>query len=271
MQPYIETNMEDYDEPVSVTSSDRPVLLTIYSESANTVDTGQSSSDSSSITQDSEFQEAVVEHQMTLLGSESDADDDRSKSEHAPIIAGCALDVVVNQDGEETVSDGIPQLGLLAGSMHKLSLIKKGEAFSKETDPRLFFNVSHPSSVFICGSQGSGKSHTLSCLLENCLIQSKAGKLPNPLTGLVFHYDTFFSDVTGSPCEAAFLSSHPDVKVRVLCSPTNIWSITVSILLRFFMAWPYQTTKNINSKHTHDWTSLWSLCTLIRTILIRSG
>ncbi|EHA25334.1 hypothetical protein ASPNIDRAFT_186153, partial [Aspergillus niger ATCC 1015] len=79
--------------------------------------------------------------------------------------------------------------------------------------------------VFICGSQGSGKSHTLSCLLENCLIQSKAGRLPNPLTGLVFHCDTFFSDVTGSPCEAAFLSSHPDVKVRVLCSPTNIWSI----------------------------------------------
>ncbi|GLB07601.1 hypothetical protein AtubIFM57258_002949 [Aspergillus tubingensis] len=200
MQPYIESNMEDYDEP--------------------------SSSDSSSIAQDSEFQEAVVEHQMTLLGSESDTDDDRGKFEHAPIIAGCALDVVVNQDGEETVSDGIPQLGLLAGSMHKLSLVKKGEAFSKETDPRLFFNVSHPSSVFICGSQGSGKSHTLSCLLENCLIQSKAGKLPNPLTGLVFHYDTFFSDVTGSPCEAAFLSSHPDVKVRVLCSPTNIWSIT---------------------------------------------
>lgn len=203
---------------------------------------------------------------MTLLGSETDADDDRGKFEHTPIIAGCALDVVVNQDGEETVSDGIPQLGLLAGSMHKLSLIKKGEAFSKKTDPRLFFNVSHPSSVFICGSQGSGKSHTLSCLLENCLIQSKAGKLPNPLTGLVFQYDTFFSDVTGSPCEAAFLSSHPDVKVRVLWSPTNIWSITVSILLRFFMAWPYQTTNNINSKLTHDWMSLWSLCTLIRTI-----
>ncbi|XRM44248.1 hypothetical protein ABZX51_007395 [Aspergillus tubingensis] len=202
MQQYNESNMEDYDESVN------------------------SSSDSSSIAQDSEFQEAVVEHQMTLLGSESDTDDDRSKSDHAPIIAGCALDVVVNQDGEETVSDGIPQLGLLAGSMHKLSLIKKGEAFSKETDPRLFFNVSHPSSLFICGSQGSGKSHTLSCLLENCLIQSKAGKLPNPLTGLVFHYDTFFSDVTGSPCEAAFLSSHPDVKVRVLCSPTNVWFIT---------------------------------------------
>ncbi|KAH1403027.1 hypothetical protein KXX22_002480 [Aspergillus fumigatus] len=26
----------------------------------------------------------------------------------------------------------------------------------------------------------------------------------------------------GSPCEAAFLSSHPDVEVRVLCSPANL-------------------------------------------------
>ncbi|CAG8977997.1 hypothetical protein HYALB_00000666 [Hymenoscyphus albidus] len=36
-------------------------------------------------------------------------------------------------------------------------------------DPRLFFDIVSPSSTFICGSQGLGKSHTLSCLLENCL------------------------------------------------------------------------------------------------------
>lgn len=91
-----------------------------------------------------------------------------------------------------------------------------------KTDPRVFFNITTPSSTFICGSQGSGKSHTLSCLLESCLISSKAGKLQKPLTGLVFHYDTFFHDVGGSPCEAAFLSSHPGVEVRVLCAPTNL-------------------------------------------------
>ncbi|GKZ24367.1 hypothetical protein AbraCBS73388_011177 [Aspergillus brasiliensis] len=43
-----------------------------------------------------------------------------------------------------------------------------------------------------------------------------SGKLPDPFQGC---------DETGSPCEAAFLSSHLDVKVRVLCSPTNVWSI----------------------------------------------
>ncbi|KAI5859985.1 hypothetical protein GGS23DRAFT_583354 [Durotheca rogersii] len=93
----------------------------------------------------------------------------------------------------------------------------------KATDPRIFHNVSAPSSVFICGSQGSGKSHTLSCILENCLIQSsELGSLSKPLTGIVFHYDTFVSDTMASPCEAAYLASNPSVKVRVLCSPTNI-------------------------------------------------
>ncbi|KAI3049462.1 hypothetical protein CBS147353_11678 [Aspergillus niger] len=31
----------------------------------------------------------------------------------------------------------------------------------------------------------------------------------------------------GSPCEAAFLSSHPDIEVRVLCAPTNLHAIKV--------------------------------------------
>lgn len=93
---------------------------------------------------------------------------------------------------------------------------------------RLFYNVSAPTSTFICGSQGSGKSHTLSTLLENCLIPSKANKLIHPLAGLVFHYDTFISDTGGMPCEAAYLSSHPAVKVQVLCAPSNIRHIQVS-------------------------------------------
>lgn len=88
-----------------------------------------------------------------------------------------------------------------------------------------YYNVAAPSSIFICGSQGSGKSHTLSCLLENCLFESDANNLPRPLTGIVFHYDTFTSDDKGSPCEAAYLATNPNVKVRVLCAPTNIGTI----------------------------------------------
>lgn len=106
------------------------------------------------------------------------------------------------------------QYGLLAG-------VQSGAG----AEEMLHFNIAAPSSIFICGSQGSGKSHTLSCLLENCLFPSQANELPRPLTGIVFHYDTFISDDSGSPCEAAFLSTNPLVKVRVLCAPTNVKTI----------------------------------------------
>ncbi|CCU82946.1 hypothetical protein BGHDH14_bgh03304 [Blumeria hordei DH14] len=92
-------------------------------------------------------------------------------------------------------------------------------------DPRVFFNISAPSSAFICGSQGSGKSHSLSCLLENCLMQSDVSELESPLAALVFHYDKFSADDCGTPCEAAYLASNPNIKVNVLCSPSNTETI----------------------------------------------
>ncbi|KAG9251987.1 uncharacterized protein F5Z01DRAFT_683017 [Emericellopsis atlantica] len=110
-----------------------------------------------------------------------------------------------DRTGRSDKSKPFAQYGLLAG-----------DASGKASDPRLFFNVAAPSSTFICGSQGSGKSHSLSCLLENCLLQNEA---------LFFHYDTFVSDSGGSLCEAAFLSSHRGVDVRVLCAPTNVTHI----------------------------------------------
>ncbi|KAJ5471827.1 hypothetical protein N7539_008770 [Penicillium diatomitis] len=135
----------------------------------------------------------------------------------APVLTG----PVLNQP-----SLGPTQYGLLGGVKRIDTPIysTKDDELTKN-DPRLFFNVSSPSSVFICGSQGSGKSHTLSCLLEGCLIPSKAGRLLSPLTAVVFHYDAFICDGGGSPCEAAFLSSHPNLKVRVLCAPTNLRTI----------------------------------------------
>lgn len=135
---------------------------------------------------------------------------------------------------EKALSKGsgqsFPQYGLLAGLSDVLFRNTDNQApvATPTQDPRIFFNIAAPSSTFICGSQGSGKSHTVSCLLENCLLPSYASKLPHPLTGLVFHYDTFISDNGGSPCEAAFLSSNPNIKVRVLCSPTNVRTIQVS-------------------------------------------
>lgn len=111
------------------------------------------------------------------------------------------------------------QYGLLAGDISGLT--------PASSDNRLFWNISAPSSFFICGSQGSGKSHTLSCLLENALAPGPATTLPRPLTGIVFHYDTFVSDTGGSPCEAAWLASNKGIKVRVLCPPTNVSTLKV--------------------------------------------
>ncbi|KAJ7041472.1 hypothetical protein C8F04DRAFT_994581 [Mycena alexandri] len=93
---------------------------------------------------------------------------------------------------------------------------------------RVYANTNAPSTTVICGVQGAGKSHTVSCILECALIQdSRIGQLPEPLSGLVFHFDTQDS---GRPCEAAFLSS-PTAhtigratlpQVTVLCSPSNV-------------------------------------------------
>lgn len=129
------------------------------------------------------------------------------------------------QRAKQTTEAGFTQYGLLACTSPD-SQTNRG-INDTVSDPRLFYNVSTPSSVFICGSQGSGKSHTLSCLLENCLVPSDANRLPRPLTGIVFHYDTFNSDTGGTPSEAAFLSSSKDVKARVLCAPTNRVKIEV--------------------------------------------
>jgi hypothetical protein len=131
-----------------------------------------------------------------------------------------------NGNGNALASASLTQWGLLGGDVNGLALAKK-DGYSVHNDPRAFVNIASPSSTFICGSQGSGKSHTLSCLLENYLVRSVTNTLPNPLTGIVFYYDSLTSDFAGSPCEAAYLSSNPDVTVRVLCSRTNIANIRV--------------------------------------------
>lgn len=113
------------------------------------------------------------------------------------------------------------QYGLLAGRTRPSGgPDEEGAQKKEEEDPRIFLNVSAPWSAFICGSQGSGKSHSLACMLENCLVSHKdLGSLPHPLTAMVFHYDPLAS-VAGQVCEAVYLCS-PSVEVRVLVSPTS--------------------------------------------------
>lgn len=113
-------------------------------------------------------------------------------------------------NGEQT----FPQYGLLG-------MRNRASRNALTLEDLVYANVSAPWSAFICGSQGSGKSHTLSCLLENSLIvSSPAGKLSSPLAGLVIHYDKFTAFSSTQLCEAAYLHSS-GIPVRVLVSPTN--------------------------------------------------
>ena len=170
--------------------------------------------------------QALSEHLDLIKLTETDQSLDQAWN--APIFtftAFCNLETKLKQLDREP-----PQYALLGGTANLLKEYENPstQPGSQPQDPRIFVNISHPCSVFICGSQGSGKSHTLSCLLENCLIPSKVNNLQNPLTALVFHQDTFISNDGGSPCEAAYLSSNPLVSVTVLCSPTNVNTIKVS-------------------------------------------
>lgn len=91
----------------------------------------------------------------------------------------------------------------------------------KAKENRIFINMNAPFSAFLCGSQGSGKSHTLSCMLEGALKDSQAGKLTQPMAGLVFHYDKSSRSETHQPCEAAYLCSI-GIPVRVLVPVSSV-------------------------------------------------
>ncbi|KAG9772795.1 hypothetical protein KCU88_g6032, partial [Aureobasidium melanogenum] len=124
--------------------------------------------------------------------------------------------------GSGSDEDPFPQFGLLGIREETYnSTHSDGRQTSPIEQNLVFANMNAPWSAFICGSQGAGKSHTLSCMLENSLLTtSTAGANPRPLAGLVFHFDHFTGPDSTQVCEAAYLCSS-GVPVRVLVSPTN--------------------------------------------------
>lgn len=82
----------------------------------------------------------------------------------------------------------------------------------------ILLNTNSPNSVFLCGSQGSGKSYTLSCMLENHLCYDPSvGVQRQTIPGFVFHWDT---NTSGSLAEVASLCSR-GIRVRLLVSWSN--------------------------------------------------
>ncbi|KDN67716.1 hypothetical protein CSUB01_12377 [Colletotrichum sublineola] len=171
-----------FEEPMQVLLLDKPsnILDSTTSEDENTVDEEENNLDEITIQMEHLGFDAAVQHQDEVLSS--------------PLITVPLL----------RASPPL-QFGLFGGSVSQSCPLSQAS--------RLFYNVTCPSSVFICGSQGSGKSNTLACLLENCLIPSKLGNLLKPLAGIVFHFDSFVSDAGGLLCEAAFLASDNETLV----------------------------------------------------------
>ncbi|RPD66710.1 P-loop containing nucleoside triphosphate hydrolase protein [Lentinus tigrinus ALCF2SS1-6] len=87
-----------------------------------------------------------------------------------------------------------------------------------------------PFSTLVCGVQGSGKSHTVSVLLENLFIPDlpSIGSCQRPLSGLVLHYSEGGSGAR--PCEAAWVAcaKAKDIRtpsVRVYVSESSFATI----------------------------------------------
>jgi hypothetical protein len=104
----------------------------------------------------------------------------------------------------------LPQYGLLGFDLDNCDTNGNPEP--------ILLNTNSPSSVFLCGSQGSGKSYTLSCMLENHILHDPGiGAQRETIPGFVFHWDT---NTSGFLAEAASLCSR-GIKVRLLVSWSN--------------------------------------------------
>ena len=180
--------------------------------------------------------EADRQYHMSFLASGSSNERDQAHDVHkeeirtTPLFSAEVLAGVINPTVPAANADILPQYGLLAQRLDTFGNPESeiySDALAEQQprtglkDDRLFLNVNTPWSAFICGSQGSGKSHTLSCMLENALYSSRLGKLPRPLAGIVFHYDRFSGFASSQVCEAAYLCSI-GIPVRVMVSLSNI-------------------------------------------------
>lgn len=187
---------------------------------------------------DREFHESLVSSIFSSDAANRQHNVHREEIRTTPLFSA---EVLARVDAMAT-PDVLPQYGFLGKVLHTfgghdqqkmddlliadsdtsgVALNAKSQPSEKKTgDSRLFINMNAPWSAFICGYQGSGKSHTLSCMLEAALKPSRLGKLPCPLAGMVFHYDKFTGFSASQICEAAYLGS-TGIPVTVLVSPSN--------------------------------------------------
>jgi hypothetical protein len=159
---------------------------------------------------DFDLMDQLIANRHPSVGDESPADFIKRDIGHAPLLS----ESIIVQHSE----DFVPQFGLL------------GSQRVEGVDVKIFQNTNVPFSTFVCGVQGSGKSHTTACMLENALIPSAhLGRLQAPVSALIFSYGEFGSGGSGfTMSEAASLAVANEAigtncvrKITVLTSPTN--------------------------------------------------
>ena len=99
-----------------------------------------------------------LEEQHVLLNDEGDIEENSSVFSNSVILSAEFLRTI---EGRRSVR----QYSLLGTLLQPAPKKLYGALIQPQQENRLFLNTNIPSSFFICGLQGSGKSHTLSCLL----------------------------------------------------------------------------------------------------------
>ncbi|KAI9892131.1 MAG: hypothetical protein M1814_001837 [Vezdaea aestivalis] len=204
----------------------------------------------------SDFSQKVAE-EIVQIHSGGEAARSRDPEHNVPSIAMDAdqialqlslLDMTALGDAEETTAaeEREIQNAILFGPVvrfsKKISLISQfgilGGAYDaespKSSSSPIFSNTNIPFSTFVCGLQGSGKSHTVSCLLENYMVtNAPLGPLQNPLSALVLQFGQPSSSSNPRPCELAYLTTANDdfpntvrPSMNVLVSPSNFINLT---------------------------------------------
>lgn len=163
------------------------------------------------------------ESQLTSLASDVSGDDVHNAHEqrNAPLLTRGAYRV-------EKIRRAIAQYGVFGNIVEsRLPLTQSHLTGSDSDSTRLYLNTNTPFSALVCGVQGSGKSHTVSVILENMFVTGcgALGRLVKPLSGLVLHVGE--TGACAAPCEAAYISKSvidnaQPPPVRVYVAPSSL-------------------------------------------------
>ncbi|KAJ3174326.1 hypothetical protein HDU88_000294 [Geranomyces variabilis] len=120
----------------------------------------------------------------------------------------------------------VPQHGILGSLVVDSDYDDENYPVIGEKKHDIYLNTHSPFCLIAVGVQGSGKSHSLSSVIENCMLNAKPCiEAQKPATALIFHYDqdpeNFCEAITLTGRRAGLPASVPVVsRMTVLVSPS---------------------------------------------------